>query len=65
MSDPGADGRYLAGEEIEVEVRFSAGIQVDRFVSLTLALDVGGAAVPDLGAYAIPANSPLGADWPI
>ena len=31
----------------------------------TLALDVGGAAVLDLGAYAIPANSPLGADWPV
>ena len=33
----------LAGEEIEVEVRFSVGIQVDRFASPTLALDVGGA----------------------
>ena len=43
VSDPGADGRYLAGEEIEVEVRFSVAIQVDRFASLTLALDVGGA----------------------
>ena len=43
VSDPGADGRYLAGEEIEVEVRFSVGVQVDRFASLTLALDVGGA----------------------
>ena len=43
VSDPGADGRYLAGEEIEVEVRFSVGIQVDRFASPTLALDVGGA----------------------
>ena len=43
VSDPGADGRYLAGEAIEVEVRFSVGIQVDRFASLTLALDVGGA----------------------
>ena len=65
MSDPGADGRHLAGEEIEVEVRFSVGVQVDRFASLTLALNVGGAAVLDLGAYAIPANSLLGADWPI
>ena len=65
VSDPGADGRYLAEEAIEVEVRFSVGVQMDRFASLTLALDVGGAAVPGLGAYAIPANSPLGADWPI
>ena len=49
VSDPGADGRYLAGEEIEVEVRFSVGIQVDRFASLTLALDVGsGARAGDL-----------------
>ena len=49
VSDPGADGRYLAGEEIEVEVRFSVGVQVDRFVSLTLALDVGsGARAGDL-----------------
>ena len=37
VSDPGADGRYLAGEEVEVEVRFSVRIQVDRFASLTLA----------------------------
>ena len=45
----GADGRYLAGEEIEVEVRFSVGIQMDRFASLTLALDVGsGARAGDL-----------------
>ena len=43
VSDPGADGRYLAGEEIEVEVRFSAGVQMARFASPTLALDVGGA----------------------
>ena len=48
-----------------VEVRFSVGIQMARFASPTLALDGGGAAVPDLGAYAIPANSPLGADWPV
>ncbi len=43
VSDPGADGRYLAAEEIEVEVRFSVGIQMARFASPTLALDVGGA----------------------
>ena len=43
VSDPGADGRYLAGEAIEVEVRFQVGIQVARFAEPTLALDVGGA----------------------
>ena len=55
-----SDRANNCSESVEVQV---LGIQVDRFASPTLALDVGGAAVPDLGAYAIPANSPLGADW--
>ena len=42
-----SDRANNCSESVEVQV---LGIQVDRFASPTLALDVGGAAVPDLGS---------------
>ena len=40
-SDPGEDGRYTAGEVIEVEVVFNTAVRADR--SAKLALDLNGA----------------------
>ena len=50
----------VAGEGIEVEVRFSVGIQVDRFASLALALNVGGLGGPGPRRACHPCKQPIG-----